>query len=277
MQQDKNYSIYKLTSPDNKVYIGCTSQNPKDRWDYGNKYHHNKELTDDIRLFGWDDFEHEILYSDLPEEKAYELERDLIREYNSCDPKCGYNKTRGGKINPGIIRSADYRKHLSDRMAGENHPFYGKHLSDEHRQRISESNRGHVVSEETRRKIGEANRGRIKNEETIRKWRKSHEGYAHSEETRRKIGEANRGKVISEDTRRKIGEANRGRIASEELRRKMSDSSSNKRRVICVETGVIYDSMREAAASVNTPRSNIGSVCTGKTKTAGGYHWTYVD
>ena len=119
MNYEKTYSIYKLTSPDNKVYIGCTSQNPEDRWDYGSKYHHNKELAGDIRRFGWNNFEHDILYSDLAEEDAYDLERELIHMYNSCDPEHGYNKTHGGKKNPGIIRSEEYRKRLSERMSGE--------------------------------------------------------------------------------------------------------------------------------------------------------------
>lgn len=158
MNQDKTYNVYKLTAPNNKVYIGCTSQNPKDRWNYGSKYHHNKELSEDIRMFGWNNFDHEILYSSLPEEEAYDLERELIHKYNSCDPKYGYNKTHGGKVNPGIIRSDEYRKQLSERTTGVKHHFYGKHLSEEHRQKISESNKGHIVSEETRRKIGESHR-----------------------------------------------------------------------------------------------------------------------
>lgn len=97
MNSVKRYSLYKLTSPENKVYIGCTSMKPKDRWDYGNGYGHNKELTSDIKKFGWSNFNHEVLYSELNEEDAYTLERELIHTYNSYNPECGYNKTHGGK------------------------------------------------------------------------------------------------------------------------------------------------------------------------------------
>ena len=243
MNEEKKYSVYKLTSPADKVYIGCTQQKPKDRWDYGCKYHNNKELSSDIKKFGWDNFEHIVLYSGLEEDEAYDLERELIHKYRSNDPRHGYNKSIGGKVNRGMIRSDDYRRRLSERVSGENHPFYGKHLSEETRRKISESNKGHPVSEETRRKIAEGNRG----------------------------------KHLSEETKKKIGDANRGRRASLETRRRMSESSSRKRKVLCVETGIIYNSIRDAAKDVGTPASNVGSVCTGKTKTAGGYSWKYVE
>ena len=277
MNEEKRYSVYKLTSPADKVYIGCTQQKPKDRWDYGCKYHNNKELSSDIKKFGWDNFEHIVLYSGLEEDEAYDLERELIHKYRSNDPRHGYNKSIGGKVNRGMIRSDDYRRRLSERVSGENHPFYGKHLSEETRRKISESNKGHPVSEETRRKIGDGNRGKLKSEETIRKWKESHKGYTPSEETRRKIAEGNRGKHLSEETKKKIGDANRGRRASLETRRRMSESSRCKRKVLCVETGIIYNSIRDAAKDVGTPASNVGSVCTGKTKTAGGYSWKYVE
>lgn len=46
--------------------------------------------------------------------------------------------------------------------------------------------------------------------------------------------------------------------------------------VICVETGVVYASAREASRT--TPgNKNINAVVCGKRKTAGGYHWKYYD
>lgn len=222
----KTYSVYKLTSPNGKVYIGCTSQNPKTRWDYGNKYHHNEDLSSDIKSFGWNNFNHDIIHAGLEEEDAYELERELIHKYNSYDPRYGYNKTHGGKTNPGMIRSDAYRKQISNRMAGEKHPFYGKHLPEETRLKISKANMWHKVSDETKHKIGEANRGRSKSEETIRKWR---------------------------------------------------ESISITRKVLCIDTGIVYDSISTAAKENNTTSNNIISVCKGRTKTACGYRWTYIN
>lgn len=52
----------------------------------------------------------------------------------------------------------------------------------------------------------------------------------------------------------------------------------NTKRVICVETGVIYPSIRSAARAVNSDDSTIQRVCAGKrrNKTAAGFHWRYV-
>lgn len=50
-------------------------------------------------------------------------------------------------------------------------------------------------------------------------------------------------------------------------------SRDKKRRVLCVETGVIYESGLDAANHTGVNKGNIASCCTGKRKTAGGYHW----
>lgn len=50
--------------------------------------------------------------------------------------------------------------------------------------------------------------------------------------------------------------------------------TSNKR-VICVETGEVFDSIREANLKYGFHISNICAVCKGKQKTAYGYHWRY--
>lgn len=46
--------------------------------------------------------------------------------------------------------------------------------------------------------------------------------------------------------------------------------------VLCVETGIIYDSAHEANRQTNANITNICKVCRGERNTAGGYHWKYV-
>ena len=48
------------------------------------------------------------------------------------------------------------------------------------------------------------------------------------------------------------------------------------KRVMCVETGIIYDSAHEANRQTNANMVNICRVCRGERNTAGGYHWKYV-
>lgn len=59
--------------------------------------------------------------------------------------------------------------------------------------------------------------------------------------------------------------------------KRIKDIKKEKKKYICVETGVIYNSVKEAANSINVNCSGISKVCRGKQKTAGGYHWQYID
>ena len=52
--------------------------------------------------------------------------------------------------------------------------------------------------------------------------------------------------------------------------------TTGNKEVVCVETGEIFSSIRQASKSSNVDFSNIAKCCKGKLKTAGGYHWQYV-
>lgn len=49
------------------------------------------------------------------------------------------------------------------------------------------------------------------------------------------------------------------------------------RKIICLETGKIFNSAKEAGEYYNTHFSHIYKVCKGERKTAGGYHWNYYE
>ena len=48
------------------------------------------------------------------------------------------------------------------------------------------------------------------------------------------------------------------------------------KKVICIETGVTYTSIREAERLLGVCHTCISSCCNGRRKTAGGFHWRYV-
>lgn len=50
--------------------------------------------------------------------------------------------------------------------------------------------------------------------------------------------------------------------------------TSNKR-VTCVETGEVFDSIKEASLKYGCHGSNISACCKGRVKSANGYHWRY--
>ncbi len=51
----------------------------------------------------------------------------------------------------------------------------------------------------------------------------------------------------------------------------------NYRRVLCLEDGVIYDSMSEASRKLNLPRNSIRKVCFGKQENVRGFHFVLID
>lgn len=97
---DKNYKVYKHTTPNGKVYIGITHQNPLTRWASGFGYETQVYFWRAIVKYGWINIKHEILYDNLTKEEAKEIEVRLIKEYNSQDINCGYNIMPGGDIHP---------------------------------------------------------------------------------------------------------------------------------------------------------------------------------
>ena len=115
-------------------------------------------------------------------------------------------------------------EHRRLHMEGKNHPFYGKHRSEETRRKLAESKKCKSLSEEHRRKISESLKGE----------NNPFYGKHHTEESRRKMSEAKKGENHplfgqhhSDDTRRKMSEAQKGikhGHMSEEHRRKISEA-----------------------------------------------------
>ncbi len=51
----------------------------------------------------------------------------------------------------------------------------------------------------------------------------------------------------------------------------------NKKKVLCMETGEIFFSTQEASRQTGINNTSISKVCNGHRKTAGGYHWQFID
>ena len=49
------------------------------------------------------------------------------------------------------------------------------------------------------------------------------------------------------------------------------------KKVLCIETNEVFNSIKEASISKQLQVSHIGEVCMGKRKTHGGYHWQFVE
>ncbi len=90
------YSVYRHISPNGKSYIGITKQNPKRRFQNGFGYKTQIAFCRAIEKYGWENFQHEILETNLTEKEACEKEAYYIEKvYKSIVPN-GYNTREGG-------------------------------------------------------------------------------------------------------------------------------------------------------------------------------------
>lgn len=148
----KRWILYRHTSPSGKVYIGITSKTANKRWNNGRGYSNCTYFYNAILKYGWDNIKHEILFTDLDENRAKGLEIELIKHYKSL--KISYNMTNGGDGYLGYIPSKEVRRKLSELAKNRTHI-----CSEEARNKIREShlrNLSSYKSQEFRDKISKA-------------------------------------------------------------------------------------------------------------------------
>ena len=231
---EKKWVLYLHTTPCGKRYYGITSQKPKHRWNNGKGYKNNLYFTRAIKKYGWDNITHEILQEGLTKYEAQELEQYMIQWYDTDNQKNGYNLTRGGEGTKGIC--------------GEKSVWYGKHFSEEHRQKLRESHKG-----------------------------EKHPNYGKHlpEETRQKISEAHKGMKSSEEARRKQSETRKGKYVGK--------NSPRAKSVICLTTKKIFLTIMDASDCYNIKNSSdISGCCRGRKKSSGKYNgqklvWKYLN
>lgn len=139
-------------------YVGDTDNEKSRRnsWkNHSNQRYAGKKLNDARNKYGLESFRYEVLETIFaPEDeimkKLDELEAYYIEKYDSI--RHGYNTSKGGTGQKGVAFSADHRNKIS-----QNHR---KTQAQEAKDKISSSNKGHVVSEATRAKISQGNRGK---------------------------------------------------------------------------------------------------------------------
>lgn len=121
------YNIYKLTFPDNRVYIGFTSRELKERFDNGFGYIRtngrcsNSIIAKAIIYFGWSNVKHELLETTNDLEKAQELEKKYIDEYRSTETQFGFNTQTGGK--DGYTFNSDFLASVKGKRTSINTEF----------------------------------------------------------------------------------------------------------------------------------------------------------
>lgn len=156
----KYFAVYMhINNVNGKKYIGITCQKPEQRWRKGKGYK-NGHFKNAIDKYGWDNFEHIILYENLTKEEASKKEYELIKKYDTTNPSKGYNSCDGGGVTVGYHHTKESKEKMSKTKIGMYKgdknpmygkkgilaPTYGKHLTEEHKRKISLAKKGKITN-----------------------------------------------------------------------------------------------------------------------------------
>jgi group I intron endonuclease len=186
--------VYSITNKVNGMqYIGVTA-NTKERFKAHctPKSYVKSYVRSAIQHYGKDSFNFNVL---VVADRRYclELEAKLIETYNTLTPN-GYNICGGGE---GPVAA----------LAGENHPWFGKTFTQEHRDKIGASHKGKKRSQELCDKLRAANIGKTISAEQRQKISKSLTGKKLTPEHCENMRQSMLGRFVSDETKRKMSEA----------------------------------------------------------------------
>jgi group I intron endonuclease len=207
---NKVCGIYKITSPSGRIYVGQSIDVERRVKKYYQRLPKQQiKLYASFMKYGVDNHIFETLEtcerSDLITREMY-----YISLFDSCNN--GLNCTIGGE---GFLSK-------------ELHPCYGKPISEEHKKRISEANKGKKHTEETKLLISNKNKGKNRTDITKKKMGKSQKGRKHTEESKIKMSISQKGLKKGRPTPHTTGSNN-----------------NHAKKVICTETNKIWECVKD--------------------------------
>jgi group I intron endonuclease len=239
---EKKFIVYCHKNKANgKVYIGITSNKSK-RWiKTGIAYQKCFVFFNAILKYGFNNFEHNVLFENLTKEEACKKEVELIEVYNSTNRRYGYNVSKGGEaFMLGYKFSDKQKKEMSEKRKGKNK---GIRVSPE-----SEFKNGHTPNDNTRKKMSKAKLGKPT-------WNKGFKGYNSGDKNPMK----------REEIKAKFKGAKN--TNSKKILQYTKDNNFIKK----------WDCMSDAAKEYNIAISNITKCCQGECKTIGGFIFKYAN
>lgn len=272
--------IYTNLKDNNKKYIGQTSSSLEER--AGSNFINYKEswrFYSAITEFGADSFSREIVFETLDEDEADNMEIQLIKNFKTQNPDFGYNIQPGGK---NFIMDDKIRKKIGEKV--KNSKKFKKNNFIAHAKKVVsidvETKKFKIYDSLTiaandlnvsRGNIGSICHGK---------------GRAISLKGKIFMFESD---FLERDIDKYISRYNdrQNRRYSDERNIKMSNSIKEsykngrskeymEKKVICIETNEVYNSIKEASEKTNTCAQNISQVCNGKRQTANKLHWKFL-
>lgn len=142
----KTYTVYKLTSPSGKIYVGWTGRQLKKRLqDHMSEVRrgYQRPIQKALRKYPLDQWQQEILLETVDYKQSILTEVESIKKHNTTDPSIGYNISTGGEYGAtGVKRSDEYKSKMRDAKKKQ-----VWRSTPEHGAKISAALKGHPPSD----------------------------------------------------------------------------------------------------------------------------------
>ena len=259
------YTVYKYTSPSGKVYIGITCRTQKERAGglHGQRYNSCPAFAHAIQKYGWENFKYEILENGLNEAEAKEKEIYYIKQYDSSNPKHGYNISKGGD---------GYSIYDKEEIVTKWHE--GKSVTEIREEMGCSKKVVATTLTKTGISVGErVQRGIDKTafNKQLSIMKEMWDNGATVEEIREKYPHLSKAAISYDLLQAGIDGKERIRRSAGQYHAQQVYQYSKDELLINV-----YDTIAEAERASGVSHSNIVAVCKKRRKTAGGFIWSYV-
>lgn len=247
--------IYRYTFDNGKCYIGQTIYSVNDRTYFHKKNKRSQSIVDKTIRCG-KKFSIDIL-AEVPTEILDMAERYCIGYFKTLHPD-GYNLLLGGQTYREF--SDEVRRRISVSNTGKQPWNKGKKMTDSQKKKTAEWHRknpmfgennpmyGKELTEQHKKKISVAHKRRFENDPELKRQISSRVSNYYCEHPEAK------------DYQRRI-------------QRELKVRNGDTRRVICLETKEVFDSVADVQRRKGICTSSVTEALNGKRNQAGGYHW----
>ena len=276
-----------------KFYIGKQTKTYWSESYYGGGHYPQQWKRDNLPMSHW------------PIQWCYSKEELAKAEFNWIDRYKEHpditNLTAGGRGGKG----GGWAKPISDELhqifseirMGADNPFFGKNHTEESKQKMSRSIKKYFETHENPRKntkASEESKEKMRKSSALR-WANPESKYQYANkilcvetgEVFNSLADASKavGGNISNISAVCRGYKGRKTVCGYHWRFLEKDVASNvkikhntnKVKIICIETGEVFDSISDAGRAYGASRKNISKACKGEINSCLGYHWRYYD
>ena len=274
--KSNTFCIYMHIAPNGKKYIGLTGQKPERRWSNGKGYIRHPYFYSAIKKYGWENFEHRILFEGLTQKDAERIEHLCIALLRTHIKDYGYNLSLGGESGSyGSKKTEAQKEHLRCLNLG-------KKLSKETKEKIGDAHRGKKLKLSPERRA-ELSKQFIESNPNSRRvyCLETDKEYISGEAAARELKITCSGKNITRCCRKETKSVEGYHFCFAEKKETFDwvevKTNKKKKAIYCLENNTVYESAAEAARQLfgNSQNGGIIRNCQGKQKSCKGYHFSY--